>query len=69
MLIALVGAATAVAYPSRYEGFGLPILEAMACGAVVVAADLPSISEVARGGVILVDPDSDDSMAAALSRR
>ena len=67
VLIALVGAASAVAYPSRYEGFGLPILEAMACGAVVVAADLPSISEVARDGVILVDPESDDSMAAALS--
>jgi glycosyltransferase involved in cell wall biosynthesis len=39
----------------------------MARGAVVVAADLPSISEVARGGVIFVDPESEDSMASALS--
>ena len=58
----------AVAYPSRYEGFGLPVLEALACGAVVVAADRTSIPEVAGDAAILVDPDSDDAMAAGLLR-
>ena len=66
VLIALVGAATAVALSVALRGLGLPILEAMACGAIVVAADLASISEVARDGVILVDPESDDRMASAL---
>lgn len=65
-LVALVGTATAVAYPSRYEGFGLPVLEAMACGAVVVAADRTSIPEVASQGAILVDPESDDALADGL---
>jgi alpha-1,3-rhamnosyl/mannosyltransferase len=67
VLVALVGAASAVAYPSRYEGFGLPVLEAMACGAIVVASNLPSIAEVAGDAAILVDPDSDDGLAAGLS--
>ena len=65
-LVALVGTATAVAYPSRYEGFGLPVLEAMACGAVVVAAHRTSIPEVAGHAAVLVDPDSDDALAAGL---
>ena len=65
-LVALVGAATAVAHPSRYEGFGLPALEALACGAVVVAADRTSIPEVAGDAAILVDPESDDALAAGL---
>ncbi len=65
-LVALVGTATAVAYPSRYEGFGLPVLEAMACGAVVVAADRTSIPEVAGQAAILVDPESDDALADGL---
>ena len=67
-LVALVGHAGAVAYPSRYEGFGLPVLEALACGAVVVAADRTSIPEVAGDAAILVDPDSDDAMATGLLR-
>ena len=67
-LVALVGSADAVAYPSRYEGFGLPVLEALACGAVVVAADRTSIPEVAGDAAILVDPDSDDALAAGLLR-
>jgi O-antigen biosynthesis alpha-1,3-mannosyltransferase len=43
-------------YPSFYEGFGLPVLEAMACGAAVIASNDPAISEVAGEGAIVLDP-------------
>jgi glycosyltransferase involved in cell wall biosynthesis len=44
-------------YPSYYEGFGLPVLEAMQCGAAVVASNDPAVSEVARDGAILLNPN------------
>jgi glycosyltransferase involved in cell wall biosynthesis len=52
---------------SRYEGFGLPVLEALACGARVVAADLPPIREFADGAV-MVDPLDPDAIAAGLQQ-
>jgi glycosyltransferase involved in cell wall biosynthesis len=60
--------ARCVAYVSRYEGFGLPVLEALACGAPVVAADLPPIREVSEGAAITVDPADPDAIAAALKQ-
>lgn len=48
--------AAVLAYPSRYEGFGLPVLEAMACGTPVVASTAASLPEVVGGAGILVDP-------------
>jgi glycosyltransferase involved in cell wall biosynthesis len=54
-LPALISGATAVVYPSYYEGFGLPVLEAMQCGAAVIASSDPAIAEVAGGAAILVD--------------
>jgi glycosyltransferase involved in cell wall biosynthesis len=54
-LPALYSNALAVIYPSLYEGFGLPVLEAMQCGAIVVASRDPAIVEVAGDGAILVD--------------
>jgi alpha-1,3-rhamnosyl/mannosyltransferase len=56
-LPALLGGAAVFAFPSRYEGFGLPPLEAMACGAPVVAAAASSLPEVVGDAGLLVDPD------------
>ena len=55
-LHALYTEATVVWYPSRYEGFGLPVVEAMACGASVVASNSSSIPEIAGEAATLVDP-------------
>jgi len=61
--------ATLVAVPSRYEGFGLPAVEAMACGTPVVATSAGALSEVVgtSGGGLLVEPDDGPGLAKALS--
>jgi glycosyltransferase involved in cell wall biosynthesis len=64
----LYGAATLFAFPSRYEGFGLPPLEAMACGTPVVAADASSLPEVLGDAALLVPPDDEPGWTAALWR-
>src|SRR5947208_2454049 len=67
-LASLYRGARCVAYVSRYEGFGLPVLEALACGAAVVAADLPPIREFVDGAAITVDPADPDSIATGLEQ-
>jgi alpha-1,3-rhamnosyl/mannosyltransferase len=67
VLPALYSAATVVAYPSLYEGFGLPVLEALACGGVLVASNTTSIPEVAGDAAILVSPTDDEALAEAIA--
>ena len=65
-LIALYSGCRVFAYPSLYEGFGLPVLEAMACGAPVVTSNNSSMAEIAKDTAILVDPRNDGQLKKAL---
>ncbi|HEX7313222.1 MAG TPA: glycosyltransferase family 1 protein [Pyrinomonadaceae bacterium] len=65
-LRALYTSCAAFVYPSLYEGFGLPPLEAMSCGAAVVAGDTPAIAEVTGGAARLFDPRDHAQLARAL---
>lgn len=67
-LPAWYGAADLFVYPSLYEGFGLPVLEAMACGAPVVTSNVSSLPEVAGDAALLVDPSDVDSIAEEMRR-
>ena len=64
----LYAGAAAFAMPSVYEGFGLPVLEAMAAGTPVVAADRAALPEVCGGAALLADPDDPEAFADALLR-
>ena len=60
-------AAELFVYPSRYEGFGLPVVEAMACGTPVICSNAPGVREVASDAAIQVPADDVDAWVAALS--
>jgi glycosyltransferase involved in cell wall biosynthesis len=64
----LYGLADVFVYPSTYEGFGLPCLEAMACACPVVSSDCTSIPEVVGDAGILIDPAKVDQLADAIYR-
>jgi len=66
-LPSLYSGAVAVVYPSLYEGFGLPVLEAMQCGAVVVASRDPALLEIADGAAAHVDATDSRALAEALA--
>jgi glycosyltransferase involved in cell wall biosynthesis len=63
----LYGAAEMLVFPSFYEGFGIPLLEAMACGCPVVASNVTSLPEAAGDAALLVDPNSTEQIAAAMA--
>ena len=65
-LIAVYSGCRVFVYPSLYEGFGLPILEAMACGVPVVTSNNSSMAEIAKDVAILVDPRSESQLEKAI---
>lgn len=65
---ALYSGAEAFLFPSLAEGFGLPVLDAMACGAPVVTSDRSSLPEVAGSAALLCDPDDEHSIGSALAK-
>lgn len=65
-LVALYNAASVFVYPSLYEGFGLPVLEAMSCGCPVVTSNISSLPEVAGNAAVLVDPYNVSQLAEAI---
>jgi glycosyltransferase involved in cell wall biosynthesis len=66
-LAALYRGARCLVYPSRYEGFGIPVLEALACGTPVVTSRGGACEEIAGGTAVLVDPLDVDSIAAGIA--
>ncbi len=65
-LRAIYNNAQALVYPSLYEGFGLPIVEAMACGCPVICSNTASMPEVAGKAAVLIDPAKSDDLAQAI---
>jgi len=62
----IIGEAIALVFPSLWEGFGLPVLEAMACGTPVITSNLSSLPEVAGNAALLIDPYNTQEIAAAM---
>jgi glycosyltransferase involved in cell wall biosynthesis len=67
-LATIMAGATALVYPSLYEGFGLPPLEAMACGVPVICANTSSLPEVVGDAGVLIDPRDEGALASAMRR-
>jgi glycosyltransferase involved in cell wall biosynthesis len=67
-LVALMSGALAFVYPSVYEGFGMPVLEAMGCGCPVITSNMSSLPEVAGDAAVLVTPTDAGEIETALSR-
>ncbi len=67
-LPALYSGALTTAVPSLYEGFGIPVLESMACGTPVVTSNISSLPEVAGNAALTVDPTDLDAIVAALQQ-
>lgn len=67
-LVKLMNLASVFLYPSFYEGFGMPVLEAQACGVPVITSNVSSLPEVARQGAILIDPHKTEELTAAIKK-
>ena len=66
--LALYRGAAVFVYPSRFEGFGIPVIEAMACGVPCVVSSHPSLDEACGDAALRADPDSPEEFAAAITR-
>ena len=64
----LYSGARALVFPSLYEGFGLPPLEALACGTPVIASNRGSLPEIVGDGGLLLEPDDLEGLAAAMQK-
>jgi len=67
-LARLYRGAAAFVYPSRFEGFGIPVIEAMACGTPCVVSSHPSLDEACGDAAVRADPDDPDALAAGIER-
>jgi len=67
-LPALYRGAAVFAYPSRFEGFGIPIIEAMACGVPCVVSSHPSLDEACGDAAVRADPESPEAFAEGIAR-
>ena len=67
-LVALIRSATALVLPSRLEGFGLPVAEALAAGGVVIHSRIPVLTEISQSAALTFDPASPEELAGALQR-
>jgi glycosyltransferase involved in cell wall biosynthesis len=67
-LVALIRGATALVLPSRLEGFGLPVAEALAAGGIVIHSRIPVLNDVSQGAALTFDPTSAEELADGLQR-
>ena len=66
--VSLLSGAEALVYPSLYEGFGLPVIEAMSCGTPVLTSEVSALPETAGDAALLVDPHAIEDIAAGMER-
>ncbi|HBQ2641482.1 TPA: glycosyltransferase, partial [Klebsiella pneumoniae] len=67
-LASLYKSAEFLLFPSLYEGFGLPVIEAMACGTPVITSNTTSLVEISKNAALLVNPNSTDAIRSSIEQ-